>query len=137
MRLVVLFISLSFCLVFSYEAFACGGKKYELQTEVEINGKVYSPKIIAVDRETVVEKIQARDAVETDIQVLATELWNESHQGDAVELVFKISQHTGRRSLADGNLTIIAPYAKASELTVRGNEPNAKPARVKVTAEKI
>lgn len=137
MRSLALLSSLILAVVFSFEARACGDKKYDLQTEVEINGQVTTPKITAIDRETVVKKSKTKDGVETGVQVFAEEIWDDTHQGDAVKLDFKVFQNKGRQSLGDANVTVIAPYGQAAEVTVRGNAPNSKPVRVKVTAKKL
>lgn len=123
-------------LLYSANAFACGGNKYELRTEVEMNGRVVKPKIVAVHGETYSTKVKTGD-IETGVMVLAEEVWDESHQGDAVKIDFKISQSKGRLSLGYSNPKMVVRYGETAEMEIREDTPDAKPVRLKVTAKKI
>ncbi len=129
------FIAFIFSVVFTVNAFACGAK-FELQTELEVNGKTTRPKITATAGET--SKIESTDGdVKTTLQVVAQEVWDEKHQGDAVKLEFKVYQSKGRRTLAESNPIIIARFGEPAEITVTEEKAGAKPLRLKVTAKKI
>lgn len=128
LALVILFLSV--------DALACGKNKYELRTEVEMNGRVVKPKIVATYGETVSTKVKTGD-IETGVMVLAEEVWDENHQGDAVKLDFKISQSKGRLSLGYSSQQMIVRYGETAEMEVRDDAPDAKPVRLKVTAKKI
>ena len=129
---------LTFVAIFLFvtNVFACGNKAYELQTEVEINGKVVRPRLTVHESETAVVKTKDGQ-IETGVQVIATEVWDETYQGNAVKLEFKIFQNNDRLSLGDQNLSLIALYNQASEKTVRGENVDSKPVRVKVIAKKL
>ena len=121
--------------LFSVDSFACGAK-FEVQTELEINGKITRPKIVTVAGETT--KVESTEGgVKTTLQVVAQEVWDEKHQGDAVKLAFKVYQSEGRRTLVDSTPTIIARLGEPVEKTVTDERPGAKPVRLKVTAKKI
>ncbi len=122
-------------LLFAANAFACGSK-YELQTEVEINGKIIRPTLVATHGE--MTKSESKDGdIKTTLQVVAKEVWDETHQGDAVKLEFKVYQSQGRRTLIDSKPTLIARFGEAAELTVVEERAGAKPLRIKVTAKKL
>jgi hypothetical protein len=123
-------------LFLSVDALACGGNKYELRTEVEMNGQIVKPRIVAIYGETVSTKTKVGD-VETGVMVLAEEVWDENHQGDAVKLDIKISQSKGRLSLGASNQQMIVRYGETAEIETRDDAPDAKPVRLKVTAKKI
>lgn len=128
-------LALLFSLLFTVNAFACGAK-YELQTELEINGKTIHPKIVTTFGETT--KSESKDGdVKTTLHVDAQEVWDENHQGDALKLNFKIYQSQGRRTLIDSKQTIIARFGEPAEVSVSDEKPGAKPMRIKVTAKKI
>ncbi len=124
-----------FSFLFTVNAFACGAK-YELQTELEIDGKTISPKMITTFGETT--KSESKDGdIKTTLQVVANEVWDEKHQGDALKLEFKVYQSQGRKTLVDSKPTIIARFGEPAEITLSEDKPGSKPLRLKVTAKKI
>lgn len=124
-----------FSFLFTVNVFACGAK-YELQTELEVNGKTIRPTIITSFGET--SKSETKDGdVKTTVQVEAQEVWDEKHQGDALKLVFKVYQSQGRRTLIDSKPTLIAKFGEPAEITLTEERPGSKPLRLKVTAKKI
>lgn len=83
-------------------------------------------------------KSESKDGdIKTTLQVVAKEVWDETHQGDAVKLEFKVYQSQGRRTLIDSKPTLIARFGEAAELTVVEERAGAKPLRIKVTAKKL
>lgn len=124
-----------FSFIFAVDLFACGAK-YELQTELEINGKIIRPTIVVTHGETA--KSESKDGdIKTTVQVVAKEIWDEKNQGDAVKLDFKVYQSQGRRTLIDTKSTLSARFGEAAEITAVEETAGAKPLRIKVTAKKI